>query len=542
MDVKDQLIGLEKCEPDVLLPVLDWLCSKRYYGALPMINHFRATSPSAHQLTRDSPLFGRQKILALCYQLYHFPDEDGKETSVEQYQEFKTGLQELQVLLGDRQCNSQVDWLDALLATSKQLCLAHLSPKPKRRGAPGKAKELDLEAYTKAVEEHMAFENLSKADEKRCSEVKDKLMQITAADAGKRSVMVQLLLGESTVHVFTCTLLDFLGSVEAAYLPTPCLVSALAGGGIAEESGAARVAGKGTKRKAAKAAANGKHVTLPGDKRAAKRSTRGDEDAPDSPAVEALAEARQGLKQASRVRGDSVKQALGATAKVPPPAVATARQKRCRHAQEEVEDEETSDSEASSADRSDSEEEEEEVHEEAVAPSKRKRGEAKDEAKAKGKGKGKAKTRGSEPRMKPPAAAPANKRQRGRLRRLGGAISRNSPGEQISFDSESQEDGGESPEHRPRRLRAIRKGGIRALPKSPPTRATGSIRTKWTEEEEESLINGVKDHGVGAWATILSDRGDSFNNRSSVDLKDKWRNLSKKAEKEIKLREEEGNE
>ncbi|KAD3641849.1 hypothetical protein E3N88_31073 [Mikania micrantha] len=53
-------------------------------------------------------------------------------------------------------------------------------------------------------------------------------------------------------------------------------------------------------------------------------------------------------------------------------------------------------------------------------------------------------------------------------------------------------------------------------------------KQKWTSEEEEALSTGVEKYGLGRWKTILSDPqfASSLVNRSNVDLKDKWRNLS----------------
>jgi hypothetical protein len=48
-------------------------------------------------------------------------------------------------------------------------------------------------------------------------------------------------------------------------------------------------------------------------------------------------------------------------------------------------------------------------------------------------------------------------------------------------------------------------------------------RKKWTEEETNNLLLGVHKHGVGRWTDILEDRSFSFNNRSGVDLKDRFR-------------------
>ncbi|CAN0929267.1 Telomere repeat-binding factor 5 [Linum grandiflorum] len=52
-------------------------------------------------------------------------------------------------------------------------------------------------------------------------------------------------------------------------------------------------------------------------------------------------------------------------------------------------------------------------------------------------------------------------------------------------------------------------------------------KRKWSSEEETALINGVKQFGPGAWKDILSSRRDQFVDRSHVDLKDKWRNMTR---------------
>lgn len=56
----------------------------------------------------------------------------------------------------------------------------------------------------------------------------------------------------------------------------------------------------------------------------------------------------------------------------------------------------------------------------------------------------------------------------------------------------------------------------------------GAPKQKWTGEEEAALKAGVLKHGAGKWRIILKDP--EFNiilcNRSNVDLKDKWRNLT----------------
>ncbi|KAJ3675282.1 hypothetical protein LUZ60_004324 [Juncus effusus] len=50
---------------------------------------------------------------------------------------------------------------------------------------------------------------------------------------------------------------------------------------------------------------------------------------------------------------------------------------------------------------------------------------------------------------------------------------------------------------------------------------------KWTTVEEETLIKGVNEHGKGNWKAILNSYPDVFEDRTDVDLKDKWRNMHK---------------
>ena len=49
------------------------------------------------------------------------------------------------------------------------------------------------------------------------------------------------------------------------------------------------------------------------------------------------------------------------------------------------------------------------------------------------------------------------------------------------------------------------------------------IRLRWSEEETKALIDGCKMHGVGNWKKILTDTRYRFNNRTAVDLKDRFR-------------------
>ncbi|KAJ2157284.1 hypothetical protein GGF46_004610 [Coemansia sp. RSA 552] len=48
---------------------------------------------------------------------------------------------------------------------------------------------------------------------------------------------------------------------------------------------------------------------------------------------------------------------------------------------------------------------------------------------------------------------------------------------------------------------------------------------KWTDEETDNLLWGCGKYGVGAWKKILDDPSFTFNNRTSVDLKDRFRTI-----------------
>jgi len=53
-------------------------------------------------------------------------------------------------------------------------------------------------------------------------------------------------------------------------------------------------------------------------------------------------------------------------------------------------------------------------------------------------------------------------------------------------------------------------------------------RTPWSSSEEAALREGVSECGTGSWASILSRFADKFHPvRTSVDLRDKWRNLTR---------------
>ncbi|XP_006455646.1 hypothetical protein AGABI2DRAFT_121547, partial [Agaricus bisporus var. bisporus H97] len=63
-------------------------------------------------------------------------------------------------------------------------------------------------------------------------------------------------------------------------------------------------------------------------------------------------------------------------------------------------------------------------------------------------------------------------------------------------------------------------GPSSAPPPAPPEKKP---RKKWSPEETQMLVDGCNRHGVGNWKTILSDPTLTFDNRSPVDLKDRFR-------------------
>jgi hypothetical protein len=54
-------------------------------------------------------------------------------------------------------------------------------------------------------------------------------------------------------------------------------------------------------------------------------------------------------------------------------------------------------------------------------------------------------------------------------------------------------------------------------------KASKVARNKWTEEETQHMLLGVKKHGIGNWKRILEDPEFAFNNRKAVDIKDRFR-------------------
>jgi len=53
-------------------------------------------------------------------------------------------------------------------------------------------------------------------------------------------------------------------------------------------------------------------------------------------------------------------------------------------------------------------------------------------------------------------------------------------------------------------------------------------RRRWTPEEERAIVDGVQRLGEGRWSDIRSSFLSILRNRTNVEIKDKWRNMSKK--------------
>jgi len=79
------------------------------------------------------------------------------------------------------------------------------------------------------------------------------------------------------------------------------------------------------------------------------------------------------------------------------------------------------------------------------------------------------------------------------------------------------------PKSKPRKIMRLQK----PVPKmtAAQKRPKGKMRQPWSDAEEQMLVDGVKEYGVGKWACI---KQQLFLNssRTQVNLKDKWRNIA----------------
>uniref|UniRef100_A0A0D9X3B5 Uncharacterized protein n=1 Tax=Leersia perrieri TaxID=77586 RepID=A0A0D9X3B5_9ORYZ len=83
---------------------------------------------------------------------------------------------------------------------------------------------------------------------------------------------------------------------------------------------------------------------------------------------------------------------------------------------------------------------------------------------------------------------------------------------------------GDSDAERPAAKRQL--PSFERITKPSPT-AAHKMRNKWSEIQEKTLLEGVQAHGKGNWKEIKMAYPDVFEDRSTVDLKDKFRNLER---------------
>ncbi|KAF9604260.1 hypothetical protein IFM89_004966 [Coptis chinensis] len=77
-------------------------------------------------------------------------------------------------------------------------------------------------------------------------------------------------------------------------------------------------------------------------------------------------------------------------------------------------------------------------------------------------------------------------------------------------------------------LPSPRKRLVTPLKRKPNRILTGRRKPKkWSSFEEQALIDAVKEYGRGNWSAILDNTREIFEERTAVDLKDKWRNMTK---------------
>lgn len=94
-----------------------------------------------------------------------------------------------------------------------------------------------------------------------------------------------------------------------------------------------------------------------------------------------------------------------------------------------------------------------------------------------------------------------------------------------TFEWDESTDGSASPASRPH-LPSPQKRVVSPLKKHENPRPLRRKRKFWSNIEEDTLRTGVMKYGVGNWKLILNMYRDIFDDRTEVDLKDKWRNLT----------------
>uniref|UniRef100_A0ACD5Z3S5 Uncharacterized protein n=1 Tax=Avena sativa TaxID=4498 RepID=A0ACD5Z3S5_AVESA len=89
------------------------------------------------------------------------------------------------------------------------------------------------------------------------------------------------------------------------------------------------------------------------------------------------------------------------------------------------------------------------------------------------------------------------------------------------------DDSGDSEHERPQRKRQLPTYEREPRPLGPRPPFLNRTRKRWTEIEEKTLIEGVEKYGKGNWMQIKIAYPTVFAERSTVDLKDKFRNMER---------------
>ncbi|CAB9518349.1 Myb-like DNA-binding domain [Seminavis robusta] len=74
------------------------------------------------------------------------------------------------------------------------------------------------------------------------------------------------------------------------------------------------------------------------------------------------------------------------------------------------------------------------------------------------------------------------------------------------------------------------KVGLSSLPNHPKAKGPRKQRRFYSSEEKQALREGINEHGVGKWKEILDDHSEVFQGRTSVNLKDLYRTMTKNGE------------
>ncbi|KAL5705639.1 hypothetical protein ACHQM5_023917 [Ranunculus cassubicifolius] len=94
----------------------------------------------------------------------------------------------------------------------------------------------------------------------------------------------------------------------------------------------------------------------------------------------------------------------------------------------------------------------------------------------------------------------------------------------VDDEIESSSEGSANPQH----PIVVHERSVISLTRRPTKDQTGRRKKrKWSSIEEQTLYDAVKEYGKGNWALILEKYSEIFEDRTGVDLKDKWRNLTK---------------